>query len=535
MFATVARMMRWWAALLPVLWLGGCGDDGGGDDDDEVPDAAAVDASAPDAASPGPCVPTGGGPYWIEELESLELTLRCSTGSPVPPEAFSLEPLPEGADWDAATATLRWTPGLDQASVFHLGIAVEGSSERGEVIVGVADRWADRDNVPVVDPAAYTHEYGLPVVHIDAGAIDDVASVPATVTYLGHAYAAQAKLRGATSIYFPKNSYTLEFPREDRFDDPGRGFEQRNKMVLVTTFNDNAYLRQRLCYALWNRLDPEHLQIHTAMVVVFLRGEYHGLYTLVDHVNRHLLERGGLREESNLYFGINHAANFRRTDDDGLPKLTLHDGYEKKEGTPLEGEPGAFDDLEELVGFVADSTPAEFAAGLDARVDRRDFVDWWIFVTFVTNWDSLGKNAYLAHDPAGGLWRYAPWDFNQSFGQDYITYRAGYRERPAVMAEWNELMTKLLADPVLGEEARQRYEEALGGTFSADAVLALVDELAAAQDASARRDEARWEWDYRHYWNWGDRRDFTSYDEEVEYVRGWVADRVAFLQDDLGR
>jgi spore coat protein H len=64
--------------------------------------------------------------------------------------------------------------------------------------------------------------------------------------------------------------------------------------VLISTFDDNAYVRQRLAYELWNTLDPEHLQIQVYSGVVFQNGVYHGLYTFSDHVDGYLMEDHGL-------------------------------------------------------------------------------------------------------------------------------------------------------------------------------------------------------------------------------------------------
>ncbi len=482
------------------------------------------------------CKPDAGGPYWLLETETVSFQVGCFTGLDLPGSDFELVPMPAGAAYDPATSTFTFTPGLDQARVFEVDIVAKSTGEKGRVKIGVADKWADPGNVPVKDPLLYGEEYGLPVLFLSPAPPTEDYS-PATVVYKGHTYAAQAKLRGAASLWYPKNSFTIEFSKDDKFDEPDEagGFEDKRKIVLISTFDDNSYVRQRLAYDLWNRLDPGHLQIQTYSAVVYLEGQYFGLYTVSDHVDGFLMEDHGHSQEGNLYKAVDHDANFDifSLQNGGAPKGTLHDGYVKREGTPLEGEPGAFADLEELVQFVATSTSPDFLAQIDSRIDRRDFEDWWIFVTFAMADDSAGKNSYLYHDPMGptGLFRYAPWDFNASFGQTWQTAREAANQTIEYTGN-NKLFARFLQEPSIGTPLRARYDAALHGVYSKEKVLALVDSYVERIDASALRDEARWVNEYQNYGGWSWRTDFTTYPEEIAYLKGWIAARWQF-QDNL--
>jgi hypothetical protein len=500
---------------------------------DEPSDPAGGDpggGSGPDAPR---CEPSGGGPHWLLEGETVTFTVSCATGLALPDDAFVVGPLPEGAAYDPALREVTFSPGLDQAAVYEVEIFVAQTSEATRVKIGVADAWADPSNVPVVDPAHYPEEYGLPVLFLSPRPGTEEYA-PSTVIYRGHTYAAEAKLRGAASLGYPKNSYTLKFPKEDKFDEPEEagGFEDRRKVVLISTFDDNSYIRQRLAYDLWNRLDPGHIQIKTYSAVVYLDGEYWGLYTVSDHVDGYLMEDHGYSQDGNLYKAIDHDANFAATRNDGAPKGTLHDGFEKKEGLPLEGEPGAFADLEELVSFVATSDQATFLSQIGSRIDRRDYENWWIYVTFIMADDSAGKNSYHYHDPvAGGPFRYAPWDFNASFGQTWQTER-----EPAAMhvdyLGMNLLFERFLGEPSIGDPLRARYGEVLHGAYDDAAIQAIVDGYVQRIDVSARRDEVRWGEAYRSYDGWSWRGDFTTYEQEIAYVKAWLSERWQY-QDGL--
>lgn len=487
-----------------------------------------IEGSSSDAGSVAPdaqggvdarpsCRPTGGGPYWIREEEALRAEIRCESGLTISGETFHFANLPGGAAYDPTQRTLSFTPGLDQAAVYL--IEIEALGETAILKIGVADHWQNRSNLPVVDPTRYPEEYGLPVLFLTPGPSTAVYG-PVSVIYRGHTYAAEAKKRGAASLGYPKNSYTLKFPREDKFQEPAYAFVDKRKIVLTTTFDDNSYVRQRLAFDLWNHLDAGHIQIQTYSAVVYLDGAYAGLYTVSDHVDGYLMEDFGLRQDGNLYKAVTHDADFRQ-------KGNLHAGFEKKEGLPAEGQAGAFDDLDDLVRFVDTAPAADFLAAIGTRIDRRDYEDWFLFVTFLLADDSAGKNSYHYHDPAGGPFRFLPWDFNHSFGQTWQTAR----EAADTLTEYrhhNRLFERFLDEPAIGDALRARYDRVLADIYTPSYLLSLIDSYVAEIDASARRDEAKWGYAYRTYGGWTFRDDFTSYEEEIAYLREWIIDRWTF-------
>lgn len=487
-----------------------------------------LDTGSSDSGPPALCQPTGDGPHWLLEGDSLSVPVSCATGLVLTGDQFTLDDLPAGASYDPASATLTWTPALDQGAVYEIPITATQYGEVGTVKIGVADRWDASDNVPVVDPAKYTEEFGLPVLHLQTSPeITDAFYTPATAVYRGHAYTMEAKLRGAASLGYPKNSYTLKFTQQDKFQEPqlAGGFVDKRKVVLISTFDDNAYVRQRLAYELWNALDPGHLEIQVYSGVVFKDGAYYGLYTFSDHVSGYLMEEHGLNQDGNLYKARTHDANFRL---DG--KSTPHDGLTKEEGLPLDGEPQAYDDLDAFVTFVDSASDDTFDAEIDTWCDRRDYENWWIFVSLIMGDDSAGKNSYHYHDPAGGLWRFAPWDFNDSFGQTWQSERKGFDSHPEDYTWANEMFVRLLDSNAFGSPLRARYGAALvDGPYAIDEVLARYDAMVAETRVSALRDEQRWREAYLTYQGWNWRTNFTTYEEEVVYVRQWIVDRWGFV------
>ncbi|WP_241758571.1 CotH kinase family protein [Pyxidicoccus parkwayensis] len=513
-----------------------------------------TDAGTPDAGTPPPkptvCAPTAGDARWVQEGETVTATVTCGTGLTGADVRFTVDNLPANASFDAATATLRWTPTRTQAAVWNLVLRESSTGETGTLKVGVAPNIVASDKVTFSDAATYTEEYGLPVFHLSFdGSLTSGGYRPAQIVYRGRRYEIEAQYRGATSSVFPKRSLTFKFKDEDLFSEPafGDGFKDRKRVVLITSFNDNSYLRPRLAFDLWNRMAEDHVKIHTFSAVLYMNGRFMGVYTVADHVDKRLMAAHGISKDADLFKAVDNDANFSRLAHDGTPKSKLSQGFEKKEGTPQEGWPHDFDTLDAFTAFVADSDAATFRTGFPQRAKASDYEDWWIFNTLILGTDSQGKNAYHVYDPAaGGPWRFVPWDLDASLGQNFDTTRSSPTAR-LTFAEDNLLFARILSEPSIAGPMRERYRKLLRDELKLETVLSLIDGYVKETAPAAKRDWAKWgpkyksfaspteppENGYANFPNWHARTDFNEYEGEVEYVRQWVKTRWPALQQQL--
>jgi hypothetical protein len=166
---------------------------------------------------------------------------------------------------------------------------------------------------------------------------------------------------------------------------------------------------------------------------------------------------------------------------------------------------------------------------LDQHIAVEEFMDWWILVRFTEADDSAGKNSYLYNDTSSPLFHYAPWDFNHSLGQTWQTDRESvYTDED--FAGTNNIFNRMMADPGLSAALYDRYRADLAGELSAPSLNGWLDDYYAEIDPSAARDWDRWGDSYYSYGGWSWRSNFTTYDEEKDYIRGWVTERVAFME-----
>lgn len=376
-------------------------------------------------------------------------------------------------------------------------------------------------------------EDGLPVFHLFLAPSlpEEDGEQWGRLLYRGRCYPVKGRIRGNTSLAFPKHSYTLTFAGDAPFEDPllGEGFPARRKLVLISPFNDNSYMRSRLAFTLWNRMSPDHLQVKTGSALLYLNGKYWGLYTAADHVGRELLAAQGLDPAGELFKAISPDANFSPHTAEGSPKASLAAGFEKKAGEPSAGRE-AYASILAFTEFVTEADAERFRAERASWMEPRDYEDWWILATLAHTSDSVSKNAYHYRAPgAGGRWRFIPWDLDASFGQEWNTRRSA-PERFSDFADRNLLFARMLAASATAEPMRERYRALLRGELGLQEVLGLIERYARELGPAARRDEARWGEAYRGFWRWRSRTDFTTHEEELEYLRQWVRARWHLLE-----
>lgn len=508
------------APLALLLLLTACSGSGvvpGIDDDDadgdDTPTPPALRPCSP-VLSWAPSQPTEG------DLVGGEITcaLRPDRGG------LTFELLSTTADlvFDPGTARFTWDTDGSSSGPHELLVSVVGGLDGGVPETTVAALEVIEDGGAPPDPLTYDEEMGLPVFHIDPHSDLGTEYVEATVSFDGRSYPAAIKKRGASSLGYPKNSFTLRF-QDEELDADRLEMGNLDRLVLLSTFDDASYVRQKLAYDQWSGMaehqGEDRLRPRTSFVVLYLDGDYHGLYVSLDHVDDDFGQENGIAETANLYKAVSHDANFRRTDTGGNPKGWLGQGLDKKEG-PEED----WSDLEALIAFVDDSDADTFHSGIDGWIDVEEFMDWFLFVHWNRAQDSAGKNAYLYNDPADPIFRFVPWDLNHSFGQGWYPYPVAPDEEDSFSGN-NRIFERFHADPRFSGPLWDRHLLLrTGGPFSEEWLRPQVDGYTAQIGPAADRDWARWGGEYRSYFGMGT-QDWT---DDLAAVHAWISARAAW-------
>ena len=497
--------------------------------DSADPDSGTTDPD-PDPEPSGPCgitVPLDT-PFFTEG-DLIELTVVCADG-PVADAGLSLAGAGPAASFDAATGQLRWPTDGASGGRWDLTVAAGGGSylESAVVTLWIADA-PDAPDASAPRAGTYTEEWGLPVVHVSTSGTITEEERAATISVRDSTVEGQVKIRGASSASYPKVSYTLDFD-SDELGVAEWGERTREHMVLITSFDDNSYVRQRLGYDLWAAM-AEHqgvdrLSPRTFFAVLYVNGEYQGLYTACDRIDDEFLRHMGTTGEGSLYKAISHDANFYLTDAGGRTKSWLGAGYEKKEGDPDDWQD--LYDLVELTGSADDDT----LWSTPSTIDFAAFADWMLWAQLTLAQDSAGKNAYLYWEDGADAWSLMPWDLNESFGQNWYTLRLSSTRRNDY--HWNNRVFRMLQEhPEAREMVLARYHDLReDGPFQPAVLQSMIDGYVETLGPNIDRDWARWGDDYQRYSRWSRDRDsagdWTTPAEELTYVRTWIEERLAW-------
>ena len=471
---------------------------------------------------------------WLEgDLVTFDVACSAELG-----DRAVLEPvdLPEGASWDGTTLSWQTGPASGGRIDFVFAVTTEDRSDEiplaEAVTFWVADDPSNPDNLPV-DPERYTEEWGLPVFHITtSGAIQDYYT-SVDLAFEGLDYPARIKVRGKTSSNYPKPGYTIEL-EEAELAISAWGVT-RDHLALVTPFDDNAYVRQKLVYDQWAAVaefwGEPRLVPRSFFTVLYLNGEYLGLFLALDRVDDEFLEQSGFVRGTGLYKAVEHDANFYLTGVDGSPKESLHDGYDKQEGDP----PDDFGDLEDLVAFTGHADAQGLVDGAADHIVLQEFMDWFLLVYFSLAEDSGGKNSYLAVAPDSTVFRYCPWDFNQSWGQTWRTYRRDSDELNDHTTD-NKVFWAILEVEAARAELWERYHAMAqpGGPYAPGWFTAQLDAYYTLIEPSAEKDWAKWSAEHYSYEGWAAERedddDWTDYQGEKAYLYQWIEERSALFE-----
>jgi hypothetical protein len=319
-------------------------------------------------------------------------------------------------------------------------------------------------------------------------------------------YPGRIERRGGYSISFPKRSYELDFDQ----DLPLAGLPADDDWILNANYIDKTFLRHVFSYELFRAMHPDNRAALSRYVELRKNGSYQGLYVLMEKLDKSSLGVLGkdpaavIFKEPPLFRPdlTNFAAKAQYPDNIYQQTYPDKDQVDKAE---------VLDDIRDILFHTPDDS---LMTVLSTIFDLRNVIDWHLLLLMSNNSDGIMKNFYLYKTDSSTPFRFAPWDYDHSFGRD------GDNElnmiRPLNL-EISLLFQRLLAIQTYREQLKARWlllnEE---GLFSTSGLKARLRNIIPQFEPLLADNFALWPVDASKYY---DDNDFA---EEVAIIEQFI-------------
>ena len=211
------------------------------------------------------------------------------------------------------------------------------------------------------------------------------------------------------------NSTRYSFKVDMNYYVDGQKLLGMKKINLNNNYKDPSYMRERLAYDMMRSLDIPTPRL--SYVNLYINGDLHGLYTLVEQVDSEFLEENFDNSEGDLY----------KPDGTGSDLLWLGADFAAYSGVELKTN----EDTSDNAAFIKMVNELNNGSDLESVIDVDEILRYLAVSTALSNLDSyqgsLAHNYYLYEQD--GVFSIIPWDFNESFG----TFRMGCQDSNSVI------------------------------------------------------------------------------------------------------
>lgn len=317
----------------------------------------------------------------------------------------------------------------------------------------------------------------------------------------------------------------------------GQEFKGLTKLNLHCAVNDPSFLRENVTYNLLR--DAELPASRAAYVHLTVNGEDHGLYNVVEQVDKSFLADRFSDNDGNLFKPIEVEGLLEyRGDSPGDYQVEFF-GLQTNLETP------DYTRLVELIRVINHPDAADFEAQLEALFDVDGFLRFLALNTFVINMDSyaeLGHNYYLYDDPGSGRFVFIPWDMTEAFGNfacwpdeegmfQFDIYHP-------MCAQWRPLISGILGVQAYREDYLGHLESLMSdGVLEEDGLIQRLEDRHAFIDGAVRSDPARF-YSYEEFLtnlhdNVPNQAEATAAPPEIFGMTRVVEQRTAFIEERL--
>ena len=458
------------------------------------------------------------------------------------------------------------------------------------VAMGLAASAQQADNYPPDNTGVVITSTNLPIVWIDVdgATIDRTERITArmkvlhngegnlnyadTVAHPGQhidydGYIA-LRYRGNTSFsQSPKKPYSLHTMTAP-LDAGGKkqrvsllGMPKDNNWALLAPYADKSMMRDLLTFSIarqWMDYAPQGRYCE-----LYLDGTYYGVYILTEVVskgsNRLNLDdpgeegdelTGGYLMEVDHNNEPNYTSKYAPVTNAGavIKYKYIHmkyksPDYEDFTTAQLNYIHSRIDQMEDA---LASDNYTDPATGYRQYLDMQSFIDYQLVIEFSHNVDGyrLSAKFFKWRDSVDPRFKMVVWDSDQTYGNSF-------KHNGWLTTTWirlnNDIMAnagdsylipfwwrRLNSDPAYTAALKARWAQYRQGNLREDRLMATIDSLAmvlTSHGAESRNSQA---WPRWGVWVWPNKYVATSHEDEVNHMKQWITDRLAWMDSQLG-
>ena len=379
------------------------------------------------------------------------------------------------------------------------------------------------------------------------------------------------KIHGSSSGGWSKKSYSIETEKPDSSNNnvPLLGMPKENDWILYAPYYDRSLMRNVLTYRMmesWGWYAPR-----TRYCEMVLNGEYQGIYVLTEKIKRdkNRVNISKMNEDDNAGDSLTGGYIFKVDKEPWkphfngkyrpTPEASYHTHYQYVYPKADRITPSQIDYIShyfwDFEDAAAGSDREDPVTGYPAYLNVASYVDMYLINELTKNVDGyvLSSYFYKERESRGGKITAGPvWDFNFSFGnvaynnaqyysdwqlQFYLHHNAIHPRDPYGVPYW---WNNLIYDSSFVENVIQRWQDLRQSLVTPEHIDAFIDAVADTLDEAKDRNFTIWIGP-------GDPPapgdgwfppsdpidDFTSYDDEINYLKSWTAQRIQWMDDHI--
>jgi hypothetical protein len=433
---------------------------------------------------------------------------------------------------------------------------------RTETYLALAEDVRDfSSNLPIVIvnnlASALSKEQHLPVYSfvVETDSETGRAELDGTLDFAGRA---TMKMRGWSSYnLFPKKQFSFKVRDEqgDKLNASILGMPSESDWILFAPYSDKTLMRNQLMYK-WSN-DMGRYAVRTRFVEVFLNqggdtidtGDYLGVYIFMERVTRdgNRVDIDKLEPEHDSEPEITGGYLLKQDHVDTEDPGFFTDGgtklyYIDPEGDEITAQQESYiqtyiNEMEAALN-ATDYINPDTGKSYDEYLDVDSFIDHHIMVELSRNVDGIRLSTYM-FKPRGGKLNMGPiWDYNLALGNANYYYgdepSGWYAEMIEAFEDhaWYNWYERLFANPDFQQRWIDRWTELREGVLATERMMSDIDESAELLAEAAERNFERWPVLGTYIWpNPEGYEERTSYASEVDWMKEWIQERMAWLDD----